>query len=44
MATDQLRQPGRRSRRARPPHLIDATVSVSHDFGIEIDGFRASGI
>jgi len=25
-------------------YLFDAPVSVGHDFGIEIDGFRPSGI
>ena len=25
-------------------YLFDALVSVGHDFGIEIDGFRAPGI
>jgi hypothetical protein len=25
-------------------YLIDALVSVGHDFGIEIDGFRVPGI
>ena len=30
------RSPGR--------YLFDALVSVGHDFGIEVDGFRAPGI
>jgi glycine cleavage system aminomethyltransferase T len=25
-------------------YLFDALVSVGHDFGIEVDGFRAPGI
>ena len=30
--------------RSSSRYLVDALVSVGHDFGIEIDGFRAPGI
>jgi hypothetical protein len=31
-------------RAAQGRYLFDALVSVGHDFGIEIDGFRIQGI
>ena len=30
--------------RSSSRHLFDAVVSVGHDFGIEVDGFRIPGI